>query len=36
MWYGIVLWRLENELLNYQTEAKIVIEEINEHLSLEK
>jgi hypothetical protein len=33
MWYRIVLWRLENALLEYQTEAKIVIEEISEYLS---
>ena len=36
MWYRIVLWRLENAFLEYQTEAKRVVEEISEHLSSTK
>ena len=31
MWYKIVLGRLEKALLDYQNEAKILIEEIKEH-----
>ena len=33
MWYRIVLYRLEKALLDYQNEAKILIEEIKVHLN---
>ena len=36
MWYSIVLSRLEKALLEYQIEAKIIIDEISDHLSNEK
>jgi hypothetical protein len=36
MWFYIVLNRLEQALRKYQSEAKIVIENIKEHLNSEK